>query len=147
MMTGVQTCALPIYGPEQAGAEEADAERRQAKEAEMGRAGHGTEFSLGGHHRHMLVASPAVDENLRPGRHTRIATGTTHEDPMHLQGSCRCGAVGFSCDAYAPMPFLRCYCSICRKTAGGGGHRSEERRVGKECVSTCRSRWSPHHSK
>src|SRR3546814_12430360 len=34
--------------------------------------------------------------------------------------------------------------------AGGfaavAGHlRSEERRVGKECVSTCRSRWSPYH--
>src|SRR3546814_2452780 len=32
--------------------------------------------------------------------------------------------------------------------AGGGGRqhdRSEERRVGKECVSTCRSRWSPYH--
>src|SRR3546814_14734251 len=31
----------------------------------------------------------------------------------------------------------------------GGPHRirSEERRVGKECVSTCRSRWSPYHSK
>src|SRR3546814_15047277 len=27
------------------------------------------------------------------------------------------------------------------------GGRSEERRVGKECVSTCRSRWSPCHSK
>src|SRR3546814_18476142 len=27
----------------------------------------------------------------------------------------------------------------------GGGERSEERRVGKECVSTCRSRWSPYH--
>src|SRR3546814_11627872 len=30
----------------------------------------------------------------------------------------------------------------------GGDHvvfRSEERRVGKECVSTCRSRWSPYH--
>src|SRR3546814_14455182 len=26
-------------------------------------------------------------------------------------------------------------------------NRSEERRVGKECVSTCRSRWSPCHSK
>src|SRR3546814_15956782 len=26
-----------------------------------------------------------------------------------------------------------------------GGARSEERRVGKECVSTCRSRWSPYH--
>src|SRR3546814_17274140 len=25
--------------------------------------------------------------------------------------------------------------------------RSEESRVGKECVSTCRSRWSPHHEK
>src|SRR3546814_11341963 len=32
--------------------------------------------------------------------------------------------------------------------AGGGSVtniRSEERRVGKECVSTCRSRWSPYH--
>src|SRR3546814_3512034 len=26
-----------------------------------------------------------------------------------------------------------------------GEPRSEERRVGKECVSTCRSRWSPYH--
>src|SRR3546814_12487087 len=25
------------------------------------------------------------------------------------------------------------------------GERSEERRVGKECVSTCRSRWTPYH--
>src|SRR3546814_3822820 len=30
-------------------------------------------------------------------------------------------------------------------TAGAGDDRSEERRVGKECVSTCRSRWSPYH--
>src|SRR3546814_17165331 len=28
-----------------------------------------------------------------------------------------------------------------------GNARSEERRVGKECVSTCRSRWSPYHYK
>src|SRR3546814_3894623 len=27
----------------------------------------------------------------------------------------------------------------------GQEQRSEERRVGKECVSTCRSRWSPYH--
>src|SRR3546814_20924069 len=27
------------------------------------------------------------------------------------------------------------------------GKRSAERRVGKECVSTCRSRWSPDHEK
>src|SRR3546814_13788087 len=30
---------------------------------------------------------------------------------------------------------------------GKQGERSEERRVGKECVSTCRSRWSPYDSK
>src|SRR3546814_14595909 len=29
----------------------------------------------------------------------------------------------------------------------GGARRSEERRVGKECVSTCRSRWAPYHNK
>src|SRR3546814_10837886 len=28
---------------------------------------------------------------------------------------------------------------------GSALRRSEERRVGKECVSTCRSRWSPYH--
>src|SRR3546814_5519317 len=28
---------------------------------------------------------------------------------------------------------------------GANASRSEERRVGKECVSTCRSRWSPYH--
>src|SRR3546814_11358911 len=33
-------------------------------------------------------------------------------------------------------------------TAGSAAaQRSEERRVGKECVSTCRSRWSPYHYK
>jgi hypothetical protein len=41
---------------------------------------------------------------------------------MHLDGSCHCGAVRFSLTAYAPVPFMRCYCSICRKTAGGGGY-------------------------
>src|SRR3546814_18033311 len=34
-----------------------------------------------------------------------------------------------------------------RVAVDGGGDRSEERRVGKELVSTCRSRWSTHHSK
>src|SRR3546814_2955050 len=31
------------------------------------------------------------------------------------------------------------------KRASRGGRRSEERRVGKECVSTCSSRWPPYH--
>lgn len=39
-----------------------------------------------------------------------------------LKGSCRCGAVHFSCESHTPQPYQRCYCSICRKTAGGGGY-------------------------
>src|SRR3546814_7589448 len=42
----------------------------------------------------------------------------------------------------AATPFVRppqgCQCVV-------HARRSEERRVGKECVSTCRSRWSPYH--
>ena len=41
---------------------------------------------------------------------------------MHLEGSCHCGAVRFSLESAEPCPFLLCYCSICRKTAGGGGY-------------------------
>src|SRR3546814_1310025 len=37
--------------------------------------------------------------------------------------------------------FSRCiFCGLCEEAC-----RSEERRVGKECVRTCRSRWSPYH--
>jgi len=41
---------------------------------------------------------------------------------MKLEGSCHCGAVHFTVESHTPYPFLRCYCSICRKTAGGGGY-------------------------
>src|SRR3546814_14167982 len=37
-----------------------------------------------------------------------------------------------------PIPFGLACCAVAR---------SEERRVGKEGVSTCKSRWSPHHEK
>ncbi len=40
---------------------------------------------------------------------------------MQLEGSCHCGAVRFRCESRAPFPFMHCYCSICRKTAGAGG--------------------------
>ncbi|MCQ8240657.1 GFA family protein [Rhizosaccharibacter radicis] len=41
---------------------------------------------------------------------------------MHLDGSCHCGAVRFSLRSSEPVPYQRCYCSICRKTQGGGGY-------------------------
>lgn len=42
--------------------------------------------------------------------------------PLTLKGSCRCGAVAFSVESHAPVPYQLCYCSICRKSAGGGGY-------------------------
>src|SRR3546814_9425263 len=56
----------------------------------------------------------------------------------------------YDSDNFANEPF----CGLFMRTAGGPDaqsvasvtdRRSEERRVGKECVSTCRSRWSPYH--
>lgn len=41
---------------------------------------------------------------------------------MQLQGSCHCGAVHFTLTSETPYPYQRCYCSICRKTQGGGGY-------------------------
>src|SRR3546814_14951182 len=37
--------------------------------------------------------------------------------------------------------------ALARRPARARKRRSEERRVGQECVSTCRSRWSPYHYK
>ena len=41
---------------------------------------------------------------------------------MRLEGSCHCKAVRFAVESPHPYPFNLCYCSICRKTAGGGGY-------------------------
>lgn len=41
---------------------------------------------------------------------------------MLLKGSCHCGSVRFQVLAPHPYPYLLCDCSICRKTAGGGGY-------------------------
>src|SRR3546814_16196472 len=54
------------------------------------------------------------------------------------------------CDAtWREAPPMGCVlrCVECPPVGGDTmwANRSEERRVGKECVSTCRSRWSPYH--
>ena len=41
---------------------------------------------------------------------------------MLLEASCHCKKISFSCEASAPVPFLKCYCSICRKLNGSGGY-------------------------
>jgi hypothetical protein len=42
--------------------------------------------------------------------------------PVKLEGSCHCGAVRFVVQSHTPVPYQRCYCSICRKQQGGGGY-------------------------
>jgi len=66
---------------------------------------------------------------------------------MRLEGSCYCGAVRFALDSPHPYPFNLCYCTICRKTAGGGGYainlggRAETLEVrGREHVRVYRAR-------
>jgi hypothetical protein len=53
---------------------------------------------------------------------TTIVAVQAPEPTMKLDGSCHCGAVRFTLDSAHPYPFNYCYCSICRKTAGGGGY-------------------------
>src|SRR3546814_942044 len=62
-----------------------------------------------------------------PGRGPGRALGARHPASAGKDRNPGCGAGG-------QAAFARCL-------------RSEERRVGKECVSTCRSRWSPDHKK
>src|SRR3546814_1141907 len=88
LVTGVQTCALPIY------------RRLAAVRERMGQAGIDT----------MLVH--------------------TFANIFYLIGHQTTGLANYHC-LVIPM--------------SGEPFRSEERRVGKECVSTCRSRWSPYH--
>src|SRR3546814_5578429 len=86
LVTGVQTCALPIY---------ADDERSRSPR------------------------SGGVGSSARRGAHTGTEQVTQERPPMGVRHG-------------------RC-------TSPRTVTRSEERRVGKECVRTCRSRWSPYH--
>src|SRR3546814_3067359 len=62
-----------------------------------------------------------------------VAFSDAERDKRHVQGrGCRGRGAGVS------RP-----CIVCDGPFECGDIRSEERRVGKECVSTCRSRWSP----
>ncbi|GAB5347128.1 GFA family protein [Pseudomonas sp. TH04] len=69
---------------------------------------------------------------------------------MHLEGSCHCGAVTFSLTSQHPYPYQRCYCSICRKTQGGGGYAinlagdAQSLKVqGRKHISTYHARLKP----
>ena len=63
---------------------------------------------------------------------------------MLLKGSCHCGAVRFSVQSETPYPYQHCYCSICRKTAGGGGYAINV--MGKAETMKVKGRTSIYHA-
>src|SRR3546814_10772538 len=90
LVTGVQTCALPIYA-----------------------------LFADGYGVHRKSRAEYVE-----GGNILLVEGVAHEHR---------GIEVAACNAVPSDPEI------------GEVVRSEERRVGKECVSTCRSRWSPYH--
>src|SRR3546814_11210760 len=84
------------------------------------------------------VCSSDLKDRFAGARHLRSAL-------LRLAPGGRCVAImppSFAADGTAATG----YAMVC-ETANPRVERSEERRVGKECVSTCRSRWTPQHSK
>src|SRR3546814_13858398 len=79
-----------------------------------------------------------------------VATSSIREKPASLRFMFGSLPKGFQ-DAHVPSPAKSGLGDgMGRKNPWetslvGRGYRSEERRVGKACVSTCRSRWSPEH--
>src|SRR3546814_19355958 len=96
LVTGVQTCALPIWPP--------------------------------------AIAAPRLQDR----RHRRSVRGRRPSTHRH---ACRCARTGRHRHRRTPRHRHRA------RRSSAPADRSEERRVGKECVSTCRSRWSPYHYK
>src|SRR3546814_7409070 len=79
----------------------------------------------------------------------RISDWSSDVCSSDLQKAAPCSHIFVDCSAQSRAP------SLSSQRAGSNSEaapwpastRSEERRVGTECVSTCRSRWSPHHQK
>src|SRR3546814_18319812 len=88
-----------------------------------------------------VCSSDLVARSLVPGRYIEVARRWQDDDrvELHLEMEAAVASAPAAPDivafTYGPIVL-----------AGALG-RSEERRVGKECVSTCRSRWSPHPEK
>src|SRR3546814_7034791 len=103
LVTGVQTCALPIcVSPQDLPDEEIDL--------------------VGAYWEMQSLADLGAYENVETSTSYVVANGI---------------------EALAGLAVLDTLQVRVAKMESSGTNRSEERRVGKECVSTCRSRWSP----
>src|SRR3546814_13784295 len=120
LVTGVQTCALPISWvhnkfviPAKAGIQRATATKEAGPRIKSGVtkwAGTG----MGGKSKGLAAHAPPEDRNRWPCHHVH-AQSSRYDEPTGCDGRRR--------------------------------FRSDERRVGKECVSTCRTRWRTENKK
>src|SRR3546814_11877744 len=101
LVTGVQTCAIPIS----------------------------TTALACAMHQHLVAAAVANDRAGRPGR--KLLEKVAADEAILVSTGAN--------------DWLESNGRMERVEGGFKVTRSEERRVGKECVSTCRSRWSPDH--
>src|SRR3546814_14465238 len=114
-----------------------------------------------------LLARPAVAQKLFAGAQQETEKGCNrlcHPQRKWLQGPAAHPLDPYRCRDHPQQPQeWQQPARLSRHGVGGGdrggldpdqrnlrkglcvAERSEERRVGKECVSTCRSRWSPYH--
>src|SRR3546814_14319866 len=92
--------------------------------------------TAGGNGHVIEYAGEAIEDLSMEGRMTLCN--------MAIEGGARAGLVAVDAKTiayvkgrpFAPKP---------EHWGAAVAYRSEERRVGKECISTCRSRWSPYH--
>ncbi|KAJ2721287.1 hypothetical protein GGI07_004067 [Coemansia sp. Benny D115] len=70
----------------------------------------------------LLHSSPSLPPSPSHRRYSQPPAYSSSLPMIQLDASCHCGRVAFSFASAAPVPFMRCFCSICRKTAGGGGY-------------------------
>ena len=66
---------------------------------------------------------------------------------MKIEGSCYCGATRFSVISHTPCPYMRCYCTFCRKTSGSGGYGINIMAQAESLVVTGENNLVYHHGK
>src|SRR3546814_3953198 len=86
---------------------------------------------------------PAINPNL----HGRIVQRHIFDANSEISKASRDLPAKNTCAKLSKLPSseYRGHPILGHEIERAGPNRSEERRVGKECVSTCRSRWSPYH--
>src|SRR3546814_12133688 len=93
-----------------------------------------------------VCSSDLVDQSVNPDRRHAVSLGSIGDDLDGLQALKGAQALDAAKNAVARA--VERFGGEQMERGDGGvarADRSEERRVGQECVSTCRSRWSPIH--